>query len=96
MHVPHRWNVHFLIMYGSFPQNTVEIAAENSCALCNKSLRCLWKMIEIALKSSGDYREKWWRLLRKVVEIASNNGRGDAEKRLSRLQKGARVGVRGA
>lgn len=41
MHVPHRWNVHFLIMYGSFPQKTVEIAAENSCALCNKSLRCL-------------------------------------------------------
>lgn len=53
-------------------------------------------MIEIALKSSGDYREKWWRLLRKVVEIASNNSRGDAKKRLSRLQKGARVGVRGA
>ena len=53
-------------------------------------------MIEIALKSSRDYCEKWWRLLRKVVEIASNNGRGDAKKRLSWLQKGARVGVRGA
>ena len=49
-------------------------------------------MIEIALKSSRDYCEKWWRLLRKVVEIASNNGRGDAKKRLSWLQKGARVG----
>ena len=30
MHVLHRWNVHFLIMYGSFPQNTVEIAAETA------------------------------------------------------------------
>ena len=96
MHVPHRWSVHFLIMYGSFRQKAVEIAAENSRALCNKSLRCLWKMIEIALKSSRDYCEKWWRLPRKVVEIASNNGRGDAKKRLSWLQKGARVGVRGA
>lgn len=67
MHVPHRWNVHFLIMYSSFPQNTVEVAAENSRALCNKSLRCLWKMIAIALKSSGDYREKWCRLPRKMV-----------------------------
>lgn len=53
-------------------------------------------MIEMALKSSRDYYEKWWRLLRKVVAIASNNGRGDAKKRLSWLQNGARVGVRGA
>ena len=74
MHVSHRWNVHFLIMYGSFPQNTVEVAAENSRALCNKSLRCLWKMIEIALKSSRDYCEKWWRLLRKVVAITAKDG----------------------
>lgn len=96
MHVSHRWNVHFLIIYGSFLQNTVEIAAENSRALCNKSLRCLWKMIEMALKSSRDYCEKWWRLPQKMVKIASNNDRGDAKKRLSWLQKGARVGVRGA
>ena len=41
MHVPHRWSVHFLIMYGSFPQKAVEVAAENSCAFRNKSLRCL-------------------------------------------------------
>ena len=75
MHVPHRWNVHFLIMYGSFPQKTVEIAAENSCALCNKSLRCLWKMIEMALKSSRDYCEKWWRLPQKMVKIAAESGR---------------------
>ena len=74
MHVPHRWNVHFLIMYGSFRQKAVEVAAENSRALCNKSLRCLWKMIEIALKSSRDYREKWWRLLRKVVAITAKDG----------------------
>ena len=67
MHVPHRWNVHFLIMYGSFRQKAVEIAAENSCALCNKQLRCLWKMIAIALKSSRDYCEKWCRLPRKMV-----------------------------
>lgn len=96
MHVPHRWNVHFLIVYSLFSQKAVEITAENSCALRNKSLRCLWKMIEMALKSSRDYCERWWRLLRKVVEIASNNGRGDAKKRLSWLQKGAPVGVRGA
>ena len=75
MHVPHRWNVHFLIMYGSFPHKAVEIAAENSRTLCNKSLRCLWKMIEIALKSSRDYSEKWLRLPRKVVEIATKSGR---------------------
>ena len=75
MHVPHRWNVHFLIMYSSFPQKAVEVAAENSRALCNKSLRCLWKMIEIALKSSRDYCEKWWRLPQKMVEIATKSGR---------------------
>lgn len=53
-------------------------------------------MIEMALKSSRDYCEKWWRLPQKMVKIASNNDRGDAKKRLSWLQKGARVGVRGA
>ena len=41
MHVPHRWNVHFLIVYSSFPQKAVEITAEKSRALRNKSLRCL-------------------------------------------------------
>lgn len=54
------------------------------------------KAVEITAKSGRDCYEKWWRLPRKVVEIASNNGRGDAKKRLSWLQKGARVGVRGA
>lgn len=53
-------------------------------------------MVEITTEKGVDCHEKWWRLPRKVVEIASNNGRGDAKKRLSWLQKGARVGARGA